>query len=307
MTQNKRNNRRLPSGYGVRFGSPAAPYLLLSPALIIIIVVLILPIFYAIKLSCTDAQLLAISHANWVGLKNYLTFFSSASLGKVLFATFIYVVLGVSLTYLIGLGTASLLNMPLKGRGLFRVILILPWVIPQVVLVLIWKWMLNPQYGVVNWFLINLNLTGEPVSWFTDARFALIAILLVTIWKQYPLGCLILLAGMKTIPAELYEAAEIDGAGKWQRFLNITLPGLRYVSSVLILLLVIWSFTNFVIIWMLTMGGPADRTATLSIYTYLNAFKFNKLGYGAAIGVVCLLVSLLFSIIYYRKVISNNG
>lgn len=306
MTQKKIGHRRPYRGYGVNFGSPAAPYLLMAPALIIIFVVLILPIFYAIQLSCTDAQLLTISHANWIGLKNYITFFSSPSLNKVLFATLIYVVLGVALTYLIGLGTASLLNTSRKGNGLFRVILILPWVIPQVVLVLIWKWMLNPQYGVINWLLTSLNLAPDPISWFTDVRFALIAILLVTIWKQYPLGCLILLAGMKTIPADLYEAAEIDGANRWQRFYNITLPGLRYVSSVLILLLVIWSFTNFVIIWMLTMGGPADRTATLSIYTYLNAFKFNKLGYGAAIGVVCLLVSLAFSIVYYRKVISNN-
>ena len=293
-------------GSGVRFGSPAAPYLLLSPALIVIFIVLILPIFYAIYLSCTNAQLLTISNADWVGFKNYVTFFTSESLGKVLFATLVYVVLGVALTYFIGLGAALLLNMPLKGSGFFRVILILPWVIPQVVLVLIWKWMLNPQYGVINWFLTSLNLVGDPISWFTDVRFALMAILLVTIWKQYPLSCLILLAGIKTIPTELYEAASIDGASKWQRFVHITMPGLRYVSSVLLLLLVIWSFTNFVIIWMLTMGGPADRTATLSIYTYLNAFKFNKLGYGAAIGVVCLLVSLVFSICYYKKVIGKD-
>jgi ABC-type sugar transport system permease subunit len=154
--------------------------------------------------------------------------------------------------------------------------------------------------------VIVRGITADPISWFTDVRFALAAIMLVTIWKQYPLSCLILFAGMKTIPADIYEAASIDGAGKWKRFVHITMPSLRYVTSVLVLLLVIWSFTNFVIIWMLTGGGPADRTATLSIYTYLNAFKFNKLGYGAAVGVVCLLVSLLFSIVYYRKVISDK-
>lgn len=287
-------------------GQKAAPYLLLLPAMLAIVAIMILPIFYAIYLSGTDAQLLSIGNENWVGLKNYVTFFTSASLGKVLFATLMYVVLGVLLTYFIGLGAALLLNMPLRGKAVFRVILILPWVIPQVVLVLIWKWMLNPQYGVANYFLTALGIAAEPISWFTDVRFALVAIMLVTIWKQYPLSCLILFAGMKTIPADLYEAASIDGAGKWKRFTHITIPGLRYVTSVLVLLLVIWSFTNFVIIWMLTAGGPADRTATLSIYTYLNAFKFNKLGYGAAIGVVCLLVSLLFSIIYYRKVIRAN-
>lgn len=301
-----RRERRLSFDSGVRIGSRWTPYLLMTPAMIVIILILILPIFYAMYLSTTDAQLLTIHNANFVGLKNYVTFFKSGSLGKVMTATFMYVVLGVSLTYLVGLGIAMLLNAHKKGGTVFRVILILPWVIPQVVLVLIWKWMLNPQYGIINWLLTASNLIAAPISWFTDVRFAMTAIMLVTIWKQYPLSCLILLAGMKTIPYELYEAAQIDGANAWQRFRHITIPGLRYVSSVLVLLLVIWSFTNFVIIWMLTMGGPANRTATLSIYTYLNAFKFNKLGYGAAIGVVCLVISFIFSVIYYRKVIRNN-
>lgn len=302
----KRKQGGISSINAVKFGSPAAPYLMLTPAMVVILIVLILPIFYAIYLSGTDATLLTIRSSNWVGVKNYVTFFTSASLGKVLSATFVYVVLGVTLTYFIGLGAALLLNQQLRGSALFRVILILPWVIPQVVLVLIFKWMLNPQYGVINWILTTLSITPDPISWFADARFALTAVMLVTIWKQYPLSCLILLAGMKTISPDLYEAAEIDGASKWQRFLHITMPGLKYVSSVLILLLVIWSFTNFVIIWMLTMGGPADRTATLSIFTYLNAFKFNKLGYGAAIGVICMLVSLIFSIIYYRRVFRED-
>jgi multiple sugar transport system permease protein len=302
----KKRDKKMTYGTGVRIGSAATPYLLMTPAMVVILLILILPIFYALYLSTTDAQLLTIHKANFVGLDNYVKFFTSNNLGKVMYATFMYVVLGVTLTYLVGLGTALLLNGRKKGGALFRVILILPWVIPQVVLVLIWKWMLNPQYGIINWLLTATHLISAPISWFTDVNFAMTAIMLVTIWKQYPLSCLILLAGMKTIPYDLYEAAQIDGANTWQRFRHITLPGLRYVSSVLVLLLVIWSFTNFVIIWMLTMGGPANRTATLSIYTYLNAFKFNKLGYGAAIGVVCLIISFIFSVIYYRRVIHEN-
>lgn len=302
----KKRDKKMMYGTGVRIGSAATPYLLMTPAMIVILLILILPIFYALYLSTTDAQLLTIHKANFVGLDNYVKFFTSNNLGKVMYATFMYVVLGVTLTYLVGLGTALLLNARKKGGALFRVILILPWVIPQVVLVLIWKWMLNPQYGIINWLLTATHLISAPISWFTDVNFAMTAIMLVTIWKQYPLSCLILLAGMKTIPYDLYEAAQIDGANTWQRFRHITLPGLRYVSSVLVLLLVIWSFTNFVIIWMLTMGGPANRTATLSIFTYLNAFKFNKLGYGAAIGVVCLIISFIFSVIYYRRVIHKN-
>ena len=190
-------------------------------------------------------------------------------------------------------------------KPLFRAILILPWAIPQVVLVLIWKWMLNPQYGCINYLFSSLHLIPMNFSWFSDPKFAIIAIMLVTIWKQYPLSCLILFAGMKTISGELYETASIDGASAFQRFFYITLPGLKYVNSVLVLLLTIWSFTNFVIIWLLTMGGPSDQTATLSIFTYLNAFKFSKLGYGASIGVVCLIVSLIFSFFYYRVFITD--
>lgn len=281
------------------------PYLLIAPAIIVITIALLIPVVYAVYLSGTDANMLTLSSYKYVGLDNYKKFFTSPSLIKVFRSTLIYVVLGVFLTYVIGLGAALILNLKLKMKPLFRAILILPWAIPQVVLVLIWKWMLNPQYGGINYLLSQLHLIPMNFSWFSDPKFAIIAIMLVTIWKQYPLSCLILFAGMKTISSELYETASIDGANALQRFVYITLPGLRYVNSVLILLLTIWSFTNFVIIWLLTMGGPSDQTATLSIFTYLNAFKFSKLGYGAAIGVVCLLVSLIFSFFYYKVFITD--
>lgn len=178
----------------------------------------------------------------------------------------------MSSTFFVGLGIALLLNNPLKFNFLFRGIIILPWAVPQVVLVLLWKWMLNPQNGIINFFLHNIGLLPKNFSWLSNVNFAIIAILMVTLWKQYPLSCLILLAGMKAIPNELYEAAEIDGANGFKKFIYITLPGLRYVMAVLLLLLTIWSFGTFVIIWLMTRGGPVDRTSTLTIFTYLNAF-----------------------------------
>ncbi len=277
------------------------PYLLSGPALLIMILFLILPMFFAIALSFTDASLLSYAAGKYttVGVKNYITFLTSPSFPKVLSSTFVYVVLGVTLTFLVGLGTALLLNMKLRASFFFRGALILPWIIPQVVLVLIWKWMLNPRYGVVNQLLSSLGVIDANFSWFTAPGIAIFVLMLVTVWKQYPLACLILLAGLKGIPEDTYEAARIDGANVFQRFWYITLPGLRYVSKVLIMLLTIWSFTNFTIIWVLTKGGPADSTATISIFTYLNAFQFNKLGYGAAVGVVGLLITLAFSVVYY--------
>jgi multiple sugar transport system permease protein len=297
IAQEKRRRRRS----GQVLYKSYTPYLLSAPAILIVIVVLILPMFFAIYLSFTDASLLSFAAGKYkmIGLDNYKNFLFNESFGKVWKATFIYVLLGVSLTYIIGLLTALLLNQNFRTKALFRGIIILPWIIPQVVLVLIWRWMLNPKYGVINVFLEQLGLIEANFSWFSTASVAIFALMLVTIWKQYPLANLILLAGLKAIPTENYEAAVIDGANTWQRFWYITLPGLRYVTSVLLMLLTIWSFTNFTIIWVLTKGGPSDTTATLSIYTYLNAFKFQRMGLGASIGVISLLITLLFAIIYY--------
>jgi multiple sugar transport system permease protein len=275
------------------------PYSFIFPAMFIITVILIIPIFLAISISLTDAKLLAFGDAKFLGFQNYRTFFSDSSFRYVIRATSIYVIGGVSLTYIFGLITATILNQKLKGQFIYRALMIVPWAIPQVVLVLVFRWMLNPQYGVINFLLSSVRIIPRDFAWLSNVNFAIIAILLVTLWKQYPLGCLILLAGMKSIPDEQYEAAAVDGANAIQRFIHITIPGLRYVSAVLILLLVIWSFGNFVIIWLMTQGGPANRTSTLTIFTYLNAFKFSKLGYASAIGFVCLLISLIFSVLYY--------
>ena len=168
-----------------------------------------------------------------------------------------------------------------------------------------WKWMFNPKFGVINFFLSALHILPADFSWFSSFTFGMIAILATTLWKQYPLAFLILLAGMQSIDRVLYEAAAVDGATPFQKFRHITLPGLRYVTTVLILLLTIWHFGNFVIVWLMTQGGPADSTATLTIFTYLNAFKFHKLGYGATIGVIILIVCFVFTGIYYRLFVKN--
>jgi multiple sugar transport system permease protein len=276
-----------------------SPYLFILPSLLIMIAFLIFPIARALQLSLTNTRLLEISKARFNGLDNYRAFFSDPSFGRVVFATLTYVVAGVSLTYLLGLFTASIVNQSFKGKSFARTILILPWVVPSVVLVIIWKWMLNSKFGVINFFLNQIKLVPLDFSWLSSPQFAMAAIIFATIWKQYPLGLLILLAGMQSISRELYEAASVDGATSVQKFFHITIPGLRYVTTVLILLLTIWHFGNFVIIWLMTRGGPSDITATFTIFTYLTTFKFHKLGMGASIGAVIFLVSLIFAAVYY--------
>lgn len=289
-----------------RFWKDLTPYYLIAPAIIIIVLVMIIPILNAVRISMTDATLLNYNRAEFVGLRNYSDFIQTDAFLTVMKVTLVYVVGSVILTYGVGLLAASLLNSVSRFNYMYRALAILPWAVPQVVLVLLWQYMLNPQFGVFNFFLHELGFISRNFSWFGDSVTAMTAILLVTLWKQYPLSTLMLLAGMKSVPKDQYEAASIDGANTFNKFYHITLPGLKHVSNGLLLLLTIWSFGNFVIIWLMTQGGPADSTSVMTIYTYLNAFKYNKLGFGAAIGVICLLISFVFSFVYYRIFIQKT-
>lgn len=283
-----------------------SPYFFILPALIIVIIFLLIPTIYAFFLSFTDAALLTVKKAQFIGAGNLVNFVRSGAFRKVIGATLSYVIGGVSLTYVFGLATAILLNQKFIGRAIARSILILPWAVPQIVLVIIWRWMLNPGFGIVNYILNKIGiLPSLGFSWFTTPTLAMVAVLTATIWKQYPLGCLILLGGLQSISTDLYEAASIDGASSFGKFRYITIPGLKYVTTILILLLTIWHFTNFTVIWLLTQGGPSEATSTLTIYTYLNAFKFHKLGYGAFLGTITFFISLVFSVFYYILVIKK--
>lgn len=283
-----------------------APYLLIVPTLIVIAVFWFVPIVKAFLLTLTNAQLLAIDRAKFVGLSNYVKFFTDGDVWTVTRATLEYVVFGVFGAYGIGLFTAIIVNRDFWGRGVARTILILPWMVPQVVLVVIWRWMLDPKYGVVDFVLRTIGLVPPNFSWLGNPSLAMLTVLTATIWKEYPLAMLILLAGLKSIPNELYDAASVDGATASQVLVRITLPMLRYVSRILILLLIVWHFGNFVIIWLMTQGGPANTTATLTVFTYLSAFRFGDLGYGATIGMIIMVVTFLISVSYYRIFISTT-
>jgi multiple sugar transport system permease protein len=282
------------------------PYAFILPTIIVVVVFWLIPIGKAFLLTLTNAQLLAIGNAKYIGFANYAKFFSGSDLLSIMKATLLYVVFGVGATYLVGLLAATMVNRDFWGKGVARAILILPWMVPQVVLVIIWKWMLNPKYGIINFVLAHLGILPDNFSWFGNGSFAMAAILIATIWKEYPLAMLILLAGMKSIPNEIYDAASVDGANAFQTFLRITLPSLRFVTTILVLLLTIWHFGNFVIIWLMTQGGPGNATATLTVFTYLNAFKFGDLGYGATIGMVIMVVTLGISIAYYHIFIKKT-
>lgn len=283
------------------------PIWLLTPVAIILVLILIWPIMQGITLSFFNTRILNYASGKFIGLANYRVLLQDEYFWNSLRVTTIYGAASMTFTYLLGLSFALLLNRQMPLRGLIRTVMILPWAIPEVVAVLIFVWMLDPQFGVINYLLVSAGLIDQPLAWLSQSQLAMPALVLLTSWQQYPLAMLILLAGLQTIPREEYEAAMLDGAGPVARFFHVTLPGLRAVNIVLVLLLILNSFRRVTMIYAMTKGGPARSTETLSILTYNTAFEYQKIGYAAAVGTALLLILLIFSLVYFRTILRNRS
>ncbi|MCB9992694.1 MAG: sugar ABC transporter permease [Hyphomicrobiaceae bacterium] len=283
------------------------PILLLLPVGVVLVLILIWPIVQGISLSFFNTRILNYSQGKFIGIANYNFLLQDENFWNSLRVTAIYGALSMSLTYLLGLGFALLLNRNFILRGFLRTIFILPWAIPEVVAVLIFMWMLDPQFGVLNYLMVKAGFIDRPLAWLTQSSLAMPALVMLTAWQQFPLAMLILLAGLQTIPREQYEAAMVDGAGPISRFFHVTLPGLRPVNVILILLLILNSFRRVTMIYAMTRGGPARSTETLSILTYNTAFEYQKIGYAAAVGTALLIILLIFSLIYFRAIIRSRS
>ncbi len=277
------------------------PYLLILPTVLVVALVVLYPVMQAVGMSAFSYRLLGGRQlVHFTGLANYQKLLVSNNFWHSLWITLIYTAGTVAGSYAIGLGTALVLNEKFCGRSVARLLVLLPWPIPLVAASLLWMWMYDYQYGVINY------LTGLHTNWLGQPSMAMLAVLLPSIWQQYPVATVMLLAGLLAIPNELYNAAAVDGANRWQRFRYVTLPGLRPVTVVIVLLLTIWSFKKFDFIYIMTEGGPAKATETLILQTYLQAFKSWQLGYASALGTVSLLISLFFTITYLAVLRKNE-
>lgn len=236
----------------------------------------------------------------FVGLKNYNDILNDKYFVDSVVKTLVFLAVTVPIRYLIGLGGAVLMNNTFKGRGLVRAMVILPWAIPQVVASLVWMLMYDGQYGILDHILVGLNLLDEPIHFLADKGYAFGATMLVTIWKGYPFVAIMLLAGLQSIPNEMHEACKVDGGNAWQDFIHITLPSLRPVSVVIMLLLIIWTIRDFAIVYVLTQGGPAKATEINTIYIYRMAFTNFQFGRACAAGVLMLVVALVFTVVYMK-------
>jgi multiple sugar transport system permease protein len=273
------------------------PYALILPALLVISFVILYPVVEAIRTSLYSVTIAASTQgAKFVGLTNYRRILSKPIFWDQLWVTCIYTFGTVVVSYLVGLMAALLVEKPFWGRSAVRTMLLMPWILPHVVIATVFILLYDVQFGVANYLLGLFGL--DPVQWLHDPSWAMPAVIIATSWSQYPIAFIMLLAGMLMIPGELYEAGEIDGASKVQLFWHITLPGLRPVSTVIILLFTIWNFKRFDYIFVMTGGGPLHATETLIVETYLRAFKYWEMGHAAALGTITLLISVTFTIIY---------
>jgi multiple sugar transport system permease protein len=278
------------------------PYLLLLPAVIPVAILVFYPVCEAILASFFDSVGLKFSReSTFVGLSNYKAVIRGDFI-KGIWLTLIYAIASIAGEYILGLITALALNRKFKGRTLARTLIVLPWAVPTVVVVIVWLWMFNPDYGIINYILSSTHIIKQNIRWISNPSRAFMAVVLTTVWKTYPIATLMLLAGLQTIPLQLYETADIDGANMIQKFRFITFPMLSAVNGILIILLLIWGIGKLVFILLMTQGGPAGFTETLPMKIYLQAFKFFNLGKAVALGVLMLIISFALTMVYMNVV-----
>lgn len=281
-------------------------YLLLVPGLLGLLVFVVYPMISGIALSFRREYLLEPENNAWIGLQNFSKFlFENPKLGLYAGNTAIWVIGSVIGRITLGFILALLLNRDMPFRGLYRAFALIPWVMPMVVAAIIWQWIYNANWGIANYILRSLGLISKNIVWLSDHRFIWPAILVVSIWKGYPFSFAFLLAGLQMISKDLYEAATIDGATRWTSFRFITLPMVRPQLFVILLLQTVWNANEFTAIWVLTKGGPADYTMIISPLVYQTSFMFYRMGYGAAIAVLLMLMVMIFAVLYIRHVRSE--
>jgi multiple sugar transport system permease protein len=274
-------------------------YALLAPAALLIVVLVGLPFVRALWLSF-HKKLLGTEDAPWIGLQNYASLLGDATFWLAVKNVFVFTAGSIACKLAIGLIVALILNEALPLRGLWRSIVMLPYAMPTLVSVLVWKWMYNDVSGVLNYVLTQTHVTGRPILWLADPSVAMPAVIAVNVWRGFPFFVITILAGLQTVPQELYDAAKVDGAGIWERFRQVTLPGILPVVAVTTLFSTILTFNDFSIIWILTQGGPGNATNVLATLTYKIAIPGLELGKGVAVSVLMLPILVVLILLLNR-------
>lgn len=288
------------------FTAQFEPYLLIAPILIALGLFFFSPALFNFWLSFQKVSLFELTKGGqWVGLQNFVDIIHDPNTQLVLQNTIIWLTgVTVILRLVLGMGLAVMLNLPVLRRwklnGVARLMVLIPWVIPPVVAVAAWEWMLHPRYGLINQVLLELGIIDSGIPFFARISTVWGAIITILVWRELPFVVISFLAGLQAVPNELREAARIDGASELQVFRHVTLPLLRPTIVVVTLLTTIWTFNNFIYVWLTTGGGPGNYTQVMATHMYAEAFINYQVGKGAAIGVVMSIIMTVFAVIYFR-------
>jgi multiple sugar transport system permease protein len=274
--------------------------MLIAPAVLVFCAVIVYPLVSALYLSLFRIATPTLT-GNWVGLHNYTELLGSGVFWRGLKANLIWTAGTLVLQIVFGVLAALMLNQSIVFRSLARSLILFPYFISTVVAVLVWRWLFNDLYGILNHLLMAAKILDMPVDWLGSMPNAMISLILVGAWKYFPFVVIAVLARLQTIPQALYEAASIDGAGPLARFWDVTLPQLRSVLVIVVLLRAIWDFKEFDLIFLLTGGGPIDNTQTLPLLVYQEAFAQQDMGRASAVAVLMMVVMLIFMALYFRS------
>jgi multiple sugar transport system permease protein len=283
----------------VRLSPQKAGFVLIVPSVFLVCSLLVYPVLYGVWLSFFKKHSF-FPDQRFVGLANYVYVMKDPEFWMSVWYGTVYSVSTIVLQIVIGVIAALIVNEAFRGRNFVRGVILFPYMIPTVVAIILWKWLLNNQFGLVNYLLLALGIVQDPVSWMGKDHI-MTSLILISVWEFFPFVLLSVLARMQSIPPVLYEAAKVDGAGVFRRFFHVTLPQLRNVLFVVILLRSIWMFTKFDTVWLLTQGGGAEKyIRTLPVYAYMRTFMYYQAGLGSTLAVLMFVILIVSTAIYFK-------
>jgi multiple sugar transport system permease protein len=277
------------------------PFAFLAPALLIELGIIVYPVLQTFWMSLHDFVLFRPTNAPFIGLGNFVRAFTDPVFWTAAWNSVIWIVAVVGFQFLLGLVTALLLNQTFWWRGLARALVVIPWALPSVITALMWSWMYDYDLGVINDMLSRLGLIDAPIAWLARADTTLGAVILALTWQGFPFFAVMILAGLQTVPVELIEAAEIDGANAFQRLTKVILPSIAEVIATALLLRTIWVANSIDVILVMTGGGPGYTTYTVPLYAFLKAYSGMEFGYAAALALIMTALLLLVIYAYVRR------
>ncbi len=288
-------------------------YMLVLPVVLYVLAFIIYPVFCVFQLSFTDKVLTDPSSGGFVGLESYKAVFTNPVTYIALKNTIVYVFGGVILTMVLGVLVGQILSMPGRLTNITAGLVLIPWALPPVIIASVWKWMLHPQLGLINDIFLKIHLLKEAVPFLSDPKKAPTALVIILAWRLFPFEGIMISAGIKGIPKERYEAAVVDGANAFQRFIFITIPGIKYMLMTTSLMNTIWILNSIALVLIMTGGGPLHYTELLSTFLYKTGFQYYKFGEAAVLSVLNFIIILILSVIYlyvfrdsWKKVVSKN-